>query len=545
MGVIRINQMGYRTDSTKQVVYVGEASDFLIFDIEKDQLVLEGELKEHGIDEASQDLVSIGDFSALKEPGNYCICVGKETSPVFVVSDKRPQRCTDVLLKAFYYQRCGVELPEEYAGVWKHDTCHLQPSYIFHPEAEELLNTNPEALEKIDTAGGWHDAGDYGRYTVAAAKAVADLLLAYQHYKEAFETKLGIPESQLDGADVLHEVKVELDFLLKMQRKSDGAVYTKVTTRYFPGMIMPEDDTDPLLIFEVSSPATADFAAVMAMAARVYQEVDASYANRCLDASIKAYQWLEQHLEPLLFKNPPNMNSGEYGDDSDVDERYWAAAELYCTTGEETYHSDFRKYHLLLEDKFTLGWSDVSGYGTIAYLLTKQEVNSKVYEELKNGWFDYAEELKHRSSKDGYGITLSLKEYIWGSTMVLLNQSIHLVIANRLKGSQEYDPIIERNWDYLFGMNPMDISYVSGLGERAIMAPHHRPSVADRIKEPIPGLVSGGPCAGLYDDAAREYCQGQPEAKCFVDHTESYSTNEITIYWNSPAVYVGAYLSTR
>ncbi|NLP33783.1 MAG: glycoside hydrolase [Clostridiales bacterium] len=545
MGAIRINQMGYRTDSTKQVVYVGEASNFLIFDVEKDQLVLEGDLKTHGVDEASKDIVCTGDFSSLKEPGNYCICIGKEVSPIFTISDKQPQVCTDALLKAFYYQRCGEKLSKEHAGEWHHDVCHLQPSYLFHPEAEDLLKNNPQALEKIDTSGGWHDAGDYGRYTVAAAKAVADLLLAYEHYKEAFTSNLDIPESNLPGADILHEVKVELDFLLKMQRKSDGAAYSKVTTRYFPGMIMPEEDTDPLFIFDVSSPATADFAATMAMAARVYKEFDASYANRLLDASIKAYEWLEKHPEPMLFKNPPNMNSGEYGDVSDIDERYWAAGELYRTTGEEKYHSDFLKYYAQVEDKFTLGWSDVGGYGSIAYLLSEQELDTKIYEALKIDWITYAEILKQRSSKDGYGITLSLDDYIWGSTMVLLNQSMHLIIANRLKESKEYDYVIERNWDYLFGMNPMDISYVSGLGEQAIMAPHHRPSAADGVKEPVPGLVSGGPNAGLQDDAAKEYCQGQPPAKCFIDHVESYATNEITIYWNSPAVYVGAYLCYR
>ena len=81
---------------------------------------------------------------------------------------------------------------------------------------------------------------------MAAAKAIADLLLAYEQFPEAFNTNLGIPESNLKGSDILHEVKYELDFLFKMQRKSDGAVYTKVATRYFPGMIMPEDDLSPL-----------------------------------------------------------------------------------------------------------------------------------------------------------------------------------------------------------------------------------------------------------------------------------------------------------
>jgi endoglucanase len=164
---------------------------------------------------------------------------------------------------------------------------------------------------------------------------------------------------------------------------------------------------------------------------------------------------------------------------------------------------------------------------------------------LRNKWLNFAKELEQRSKKDGYGITLSLEDYKWGSTMILLNQCMHLIIANHLLGIPEYDKLITSNWDYLFGMNPMDISYVTGLGERHIMNPHHRPSAADGVTEPVPGLISGGPCAGLYDEAAKQLCQGLPPAKCFIDHVESYSTNEITIYWNSPGVYVGAYLSSR
>ncbi|MDF2544390.1 MAG: glycoside hydrolase [Herbinix sp.] len=545
MGAIRLNQMGYTRRSHKQVVYTGEVSKILIFDVEKDQIVYEGTLGEQKFDEASGENVCIGDFSSLTQPGHYCMKIGQDTSPVFAISDQLPKVCTDALLKTFYYQRCGVELTEQYAGSWHHGACHKQASYVYHPEAETLIKNNPESLEQINTEGGWHDAGDYGRYTVAAAKAIADLLLAYEQYKSSFAHSIDIPESSLEGDDLLHEVKVEIDFLFKMQRKSDGSVYTKVATRFFPGMIMPEEDTEPLLIFDISSPATGCFAAVMAMAARVYTRFDSAYANQCLKASERAYTWLKQHPLPMLFHNPPNINSGEYGDELDLDERYWAAAELYRTTGDENYHKDFLCYYPLNEDKFTLGWANVSGYGSIAYLLTEQPVCSEIYNELKKAWISHGNELVQRSKSDGYGITLALDDYIWGSTMVLLNQCMHLIIAKQLTKDHAYDIVIQNNWDYLFGMNPMDISYVTGLGERAVMNPHHRPSAADDVEMPVPGLVSGGPCAGLKDETAKEYCQGQPPAKCFIDHVESYSTNEITIYWNSPAVYVGAYLQNN
>ena len=52
------------------------------------------------------------------------------------------------------------------------------------------------------------------------------------------------------------------------------------------------------------------------------------------------------------------------------------------------------------------------------------------------------------------------------------------------------------------------------------------------------GMLAGGVNQNLEDSAAKAYCQDQPAAKCYVDNSESYSTNEITIYWNSPFTYL-------
>lgn len=545
MSRVRINQMGYVPEGTKELIYVGSEKEFTVYACADNKPVYIGTLTAPEFDEASGDTVCKGDFSAVKEPGQYYIKAGKEKSPVFTISDRQYEICTDALLKGFYYQRCGVELTEKYAGKWKHPACHLQPSYIFCQEAEGLLATNPGKLEQMDTTGGWHDAGDYGRYTIASVKTITDLLLAYEFFREAFTHSIHIPESGLVGPDILHEVKVGLDFLLKMQKESDGSVYTKVATRYFPGMIMPDQDMKPLFIFDTSSPATAGFAAVMAMAAKVYREFDLQYSNRCMNAAIKAYQWLRTHPEPKLFKNPANITSGEYGDDSDLDERYFAAAAMYRATGDQTYHDDFMTYYDQLKDRMSLGWRTMGGYGTILYLFSKQPKEEHICRELKQEWLLRTRQLINRSSENGYGVTLSLHEYVWGSNMILLNQSIHLIISGMVFGSDEIDPVILHNWDYLFGRNAMDISYVTGMGERSVTKPHHRPSASDGVEAPVPGLLSGGPSARLQDEAARSHCKGLPPAKCFVDQADSYSTNEIDIYWNSPAVFTGAYLCSK
>lgn len=541
MSKIRINQMGYHPLSTKQVIYVGEAKEFHLIRQDNQQVVYTGSFDRPIQDKRSGDTVCKGRFSDFQQEGIFQVIVNTDASLKFTIGNQQIEKCTDALLKAFYYQRCGITLDETYAGPWKHNECHLQKSYCYHPNAESMIQEGSLDIIEIDTRGGWHDAGDYGRYTVAAAKAVADMLLAYELFPESFDHPVDIPESSKLGEDILHEVKFELEFLLKLQRQSDGAVYTKVTTRYFSGMIMPEVDTEPLFIFDISSPATADFAASMAMAARIYQSFDQEFSNQCLEAAKKAYSWLENNSE-VLFKNPSNVLSGEYGDSSDVDERFWAAAELFRTTSDPKYHDDATTYVTMNHNLITLGWATVSGYGTIAYLLAQGPKDIEIAKMLRDTWIHQAEEYKEGSYQDGYGITLSDKEYIWGSMMVLLNQCMHLIIAELLIGERLYTSVIQQNWDYLLGANPVDLSYVTGLGEKAVRYPHHRPSDADNVDAPVPGLVSGGPCAGLYDSVAKEHLHDQPPAKCFVDRVESYSTNEITIYWNSPAVFVGGYL---
>ncbi len=84
----------------------------------------------------------------------------------------------------------------------------------------------------------------------------------------------------------------------------------------------------------------------------------------------------------------------------------------------------------------------------------------------------------------------------------------------------------------------MDISYVTGNGEKAFKNPHLRPTAVDNIEDPWPGLVSGGPNRGLQDEIAMTLPGGLAPMKSYIDHVQCYSLNEITIYWNSPLVFV-------
>jgi endoglucanase len=101
--------------------------------------------------------------------------------------------------------------------------------------------------------------------------------------------------------------------------------------------------------------------------------------------------------------------------------------------------------------------------------------------------------------------------------------------------------------DYVLGENALDQSYVTGYGARPLRNPHHRffaRQIRDDRPEPPPGIVSGGPNSAVQDPYARAAgLEGKPAQQCFIDHIESWSTNEVTINWNAPLAWVAAFAS--
>jgi endoglucanase len=448
--------------------------------------------------------------------------------------NNRPYRdLNNALVKGLYYQRCGCELPEQYAGPFSHKGCHLGKA--------KLINDDSVTL---DVAGGWHDAGDYGRYIVPAAVTLGHMLYAYELFPEVFNDQLNILESGNGIPDILNECRYELEWMLKMQR-CDGGVFHKVATRYFAKFVMPENDLEQLLLFPVSHCSTAGFSASLALASRIYRKYDKVFADRLLSASINAWEWLMRNPEFEPFKNPPNVNSGEYGDDNYLDELFWATCELYCTTRNKIYWETMQEL-VDIVDITQLGWAEVAGFGALNCLLINEDISCKQFiDKIRRRFLVGADGLLKLVEDSGYGTALSADNYIWGSILPILNNAIVLIIAKIITDEDRYQKAAQLQLNYLLGMNAMDISYVTGFGEKPFCFPHHRPSFADGVDEPVPGLVSGGPNKMSPDKATKEMIPPHtPPAKFYIDHTSSASSNEIAIYWNSPAIFVTSYFES-
>ena len=169
---------------------------------------------------------------------------------------------------------------------------------------------------------------------------------------------------------------------------------------------------------------------------------------------------------------------------------------------------------------------------------------------LKAAVLAEADRLAAVAAQSGYGVAMEPEDYIWGSNMVVLNRGMLLVLAALLAGQEDRKHVYEQTalaqMDYLLGMNAVDYSYVTGYGEHAYQHPHNRPTECDGIDLPMPGWVSGGPFKTPCDEVGREQIpEGTPPMKCYLDHAACYSLNEITIYWNTPAIFVAAYINAK
>jgi endoglucanase len=523
---IQVNQLGYRPDDSKVAVFRGEDIDtsFAVVDTTSGETVFEGTLEAAQTNKNTRENESQADFSALTTPGTYKV-VGEKCgeSYEFEIGEDVYDEAFDAVVKMLYLQRCGEELPEEYAGDYAHAVCHDSGAVI----------SESTSGATIDVSGGWHDAGDYGRYVVSGAKAVADIMLAYESNPDAFSDAAGIPESGNGTPDILDEAKYELDWLLKMQDSATGGVYHKVTCANFPETVMPEDETDQLIVSPISNCATGDFAAVMAMAARVYQDIDSKYADTCLAAAQKAVAYLEKNENGTGFVNPEDIVTGEYGDTDDSDERFWAYAELFKTTGNVDYEKTLAAAEVpIMHDG--LGWQNVSTYGGYAYL-TSDYTNKTYAETVREKMQTAVEKVAKSAAEDTYQCSLK-KQYPWGSNMSIANNGVLLLMFDEINGTTQYENLAKAQMDYLLGNNANSYCFVTGFGSLSPQQPHHRPSQV--VDKAMAGMLVGGADSSLEDPYAQATLSGTAPAKCYVDNVQSYSCNEVTVYWNSPLIYL-------
>ena len=522
-----INQIGYRTTDPKEFALIDGTGDIEIVDA-AGQTVLQVTPKAASHWNPSDQDVQLVDFSALTTPGTYSIKQGGQVlRNDLKIADKVFEDVAKASLKWYYYQRASMALEETYAGQWKRDAGHTNPTAKMH--------SSTGASGTLNTSKGWYDAGDYGRYIVNSGITTYTLLSLYEHFPQYFNTlKWNIPaEGTLP--DLLAEIKYNLDWMLTMQAE-DGGVYHKLSTLQFPGDVMPAKDTEPLYVIGKGSAATFDFAGVMAAAYRVYKSFDAAYATQCLEAAKKAYAWGLQNPK-VAFNNPMDVATGSYSDGKLDDEKVFAGMELFISTGDASYKPTLNPN----EGSIIPAWPEMYGLAVYGAATHAAELGADA-ETAKTMILDIANEYAYVATK-GFGVVMSNEDFVWGSNAVAGNQGVFLLYAYYVTGDQKYYEAAKKVVDYLLGKNPLDMSFLTGFGTKSAMLPHHRPSTADKITDPVPGMIVGGPQPGGEDIGTKsweckDYVSGKKPATAYIDNRCSYATNEVAINWNAPFAYL-------
>lgn len=517
---IRLNTIGFLPDRDKRASISERCSDFSVVEESGGTVVFRGKATGpvHNPD-TNEGLYTV-DFSPLRRPGNYRLEVpGVGRSAPFRIARDLYRSPFYTVTRAMHLWRCGSAVSGAHNGVaYSHAACHLDDAW---------LDFVGGGHARRPSTRGWHDAGDYNKYVVNAGVTVGIMFLAWEQFGPSIkkiDLDLPGPNGGLPG--YLEEIKWEMDWLLTMQAP-DGSVYHKVTTKSFGPALQPEREKTERYFTPWSSAATADFAALAARAARVYAPYDKEYARLCLDAARRSYEFLkanpENHQADLT-----GFSTGAY-QTGDRDDRLWAAAEMWETTGDPAYLSDFEARARAFDIKFdsNWGWSDIKNLGMLTYLFSRRAGrDAKLAQQIRDALTATADAIVRTRDAHGYARPLGTI-YYWGCNGGVVNTTILLQSANRIAPRREY---VETTLDavgHLFGRNYYGRSFVTGLGARPPLNPHDRRSMDQPGATAWPGYLVGG---------------GWPKATDWRDEAPNYRVNEIAINWNAPLIYALASL---
>ena len=555
-----VNQVGYRTQDRKAFVTDAGEMPFKVIRASTGQGVLEGVTVARRTSDPSTGLnLFWGDFSEIREPGTYRVQLadGSQSTHFDIGNDVYAEVAAKAL-KSYYLARCGVPLEGRWADIFARPACHAGDAR-YHP----LLGRDAHRM----TAGGWHDAGDFGKYVHSAAVSVAHMLMMYEHFPKTFASDaVGIPESGNGIPDLLDEMQVALDWMLTMQVEGGddtraGGVHYMVNT-YEYVWVTADNDHEDRFVYEVSSVATADFAAAMALAARVFATVPAmkEKAERYHQAALLAWSFLERYPELYPengFIRPADTSTGGYADSpdlSDRDDRLWAAVELALTSSDPRFVRDLeRSDHPFLNANFfesasfsgQMRWENTAAFPFVqAALQAVPGLDPGQQKRIRQQFLAYCQRLLERIGRDGFGVALD--DYYWGSTGGALALGQMLLFASQL--APERAELIDgalHQLHYVLGRNALNSSFVSGIGHRFPRAIHHAVFANDGLETIHAGLLAGGPNPNLDADQTLPgfFDDSTPPALCYVDHIDSWASNENCILYNAPLVALAFYFS--
>ncbi len=508
------------------------------------------------------------DFSTITTPGSYYIYDAQNgrRSNVFEIKADVYKEVIKAATKMFYYNRCNMAKIAPYA-----DTKWIDATNNFHNANQDLQcryynDVNNASLIK-NLSGGWFDAGDYNKYITFASRPMHDLLLAFEINPLVFGDNWNIPESSNGIADLLDEIKWELDWMKKMQN-NDGSVIIKMGSISYShnAASPPSNNYDPRYYGLTCTSAAIALGSVFAHAANVLSNVPqlATEATVLKDLAIKSWDFVLPSINNNTLQTNCDDGTIKSGDaDRSVaeqkEEALVMAFYLYKITGNETYHTYF-KNHLTDAAPIANNWMGTNNMPlnnvlmqytteTFAHAATKTEILNSLLPHIQGDWDGFY----RWNNNDLYRANMPDWAYHWGSNMQKANFGILASLVKRYNLDASNNVGLARKTEeqlhYFHGVNPMNLVYLSNMyqlgAEECANEMYHSwfndGTIYDHAltstKGPAPGFVTGGPNKD-YTYAPLNPPFGQPMQKAYLDFNTTSPANSWEI--TEPAIYYQA-----
>lgn len=524
---VHVNQIGYRPDAPKYAYLSHWAGDlgpvrldsygtrtFEVIDAGSGRTVFSGQpslrkrVDEPDTARTDEPRNYVGadvwqmDFSGLRRTGNYYVAVeGLGRSFPFRIDADVYRKPYVVTARGLYHQRDGVPIEARHSD-HPRPACHNPRinGTVFRTTDARYMDQRhsdgwPEADKHLtgevrDIWGGYQDAGDWDREG-GHINIPAHLLMAYEFAPDRFgDGELNIPESGNGIPDIVDEALWGLDFWRRLQR-SDGGVSVGTFASSWPKTGETcWTDTLKWYVYAEEPVMTYRYAAVAMQASFVLEKLGRSAAAReYAESARRAYAWAGANSLPA--------------EEAKVrDDRHRAAAWFFKATGEAEYQERFRSDLQVREGDALFEWDKLDQrFAVYAYLTTERpNVDRALQAMLRRAMLRWAEAefvdtAAKRSLRNGYHPQLPM---FWGSASH--PRAIPLMVAHHLTGERKYLDVYLTSMDLTLGSNPLNMTWVTGLGSRSPRNVMNINSWYSATRTPVPGLLPMGPYR--YEDGA-------------------------------------------
>ncbi len=511
----------------------GELPGFEVFEIATGKTVFNGKLMEYGEDISSGGFVYRIDLSSVPEGGPYKIAVkGFGSSYAFGIGGEFSKMLAHTIFRAQYLQRCGC--PVHDPDIRK-EACHTLIYRVNGPIGEANIDVaGNEPTFKM--YGGYHDAGDADRRAYHMANPVLNLMI-YEIFPEYFtDNQFQIPGDFDENYNILNYANKIPDIIDEAEwgtlaweylQNEDGSIQFGTETRGYPDPFAAPLDLDKKKYgtVKVDDRATCTGAGLFLHLARIIQPYKPEKAAELIKRGEKAMQISSDKMaEP---------------------EQLYYYIQHYLLTKNEADHQKIKALYTIA-DSMKVNLTITPGYSLndkrfdnpayiLSYILAKDVPTDPVIvayfkKAIKNAADADIDELRNHA----FPVGNNPAQGGWGHNVRQPQYAALPLLQWQLSKEQKYFDAASELMDYKTGLNPLGISYITGLGFHQVYNIHDRESA---YTESLgwgskPGITAFGPgVVGRRSNAKVIPAMGElPKERQYVDDRAIINFNEFTIF---------------